>query len=53
MMTEEELLSLAEEQGGEVDTTCQFCNQIYRFDTADIQALFKNDGQLNETNAVH
>lgn len=53
MMTEEELLSLAEEQGGEVDTTCQFCNEIYRFDTADIRALFKNDGQLNETNAVH
>lgn len=53
MMTEEELLSLAEEQGGEVDTSCQFCNQIYRFDTADIRALFRNDGQLNETNEVH
>lgn len=53
MMTEAELLDLVEEQGGKIETTCQFCNQIYSFDSADIQALFKNNGQLNEPSALH
>lgn len=53
MMTEEELLALAEEHGGEVEMSCQFCNEVYRFDSADIQALFRNDGQLNEPKSLH
>ncbi len=53
LMTEEELLSLAREQGGKIEMNCQFCNQIYTFDEPDIRALFKNDGQLNESNALH
>lgn len=53
MMTEEELLELAVEQGGVVATTCHFCNKVYPFDTQDIRALFRNDGTLNESDALH
>lgn len=48
LMTEEELLELAEEQNGRVEMSCQFCNEIYNFDTADIRSLFRNDGRLND-----
>ena len=53
MMTEEELLELAEEQGGVVATTCHFCNKVYPFDSQDIRALFHNDGTLNESDSMH
>ena len=53
MMTEEELLALAEEHGGEVEMSCQFCNEVYRFDSADIRAMFRNDGRLNEPKSLH
>lgn len=53
LMTEEELLQLAQEQGGVVEVNCHFCNQLYRFDTADIQALFRNPGVLTDSDSVH
>lgn len=34
----EELSSLIEEQGG-AELTCQFCDQVYRFDRAELEAL--------------
>lgn len=53
MMTEEELLGLAQEQGGAIEMSCQFCNEVYSFDTADIRALFHNDGRLSDEGSVH
>lgn len=53
LMTEDELLNIAEEQDGVIDMSCQFCNQVYRFDTADIRALFHNDGRLNDEGSLH
>lgn len=53
LMTEAELQQLVEEQGGQLEISCHFCNEVYRFDSADIQALFRNDGQLNEDGALH
>jgi molecular chaperone Hsp33 len=53
MMTEDELLNLAEEQGGAIEMSCQFCNEVYSFDTADIRALFHNDGRLNDEGSLH
>jgi len=53
MMTQEELLELAEEQGGAIEMSCQFCNELYSFDTADIRALFHNDGRLNDEGSLH
>jgi len=53
MMTEDELLTVAEEQGGEIEMSCQFCNEVYRFDTADIRALFHNDGRLSDEGSLH
>lgn len=53
MMTQDELLELAEEQGGAIEMSCQFCNELYSFDTADIRALFHNDGRLNDEGSLH
>lgn len=53
MMTQEELLELAEEQGGAIEMSCQFCNELYSFDTADIRALYHNDGRLNDEGSLH
>ena len=53
LMTEEELLALAKEQSGVVEMSCQFCNEVYNFDTADIQALFRNDGRLSDEAGLH
>jgi molecular chaperone Hsp33 len=36
----EEVYQLLEEQGGEITADCQFCNNRYRFDGDDIEALF-------------
>lgn len=53
MMTEEELLQLAEEHEGVIEAGCHFCNEVYRFDTADIRALFHSTGQLDDSDNVH
>lgn len=53
MMTETELLEVADEHGGHIEMSCQFCNEVYRFDTADIRALFHNDGHLNDEGSLH
>ncbi|MBV2133459.1 Hsp33 family molecular chaperone HslO [Pseudomonas sp. MAP12] len=41
---EVEALQLVEEQGGAVHIDCQFCNQRYPFDAADIAQLFAGGG---------
>lgn len=41
---EEDALALLRERGGEVVIDCQFCNQRYLFDAADIAQLFAGGG---------
>ncbi|WP_432696914.1 Hsp33 family molecular chaperone HslO [Marinobacterium sp. YM272] len=53
MMTEEELLQLAQEHGGVVEAGCHFCNEVYRFDETDIRALFHEVGQLDDSDHMH
>ncbi|MBS99240.1 MAG: Hsp33 family molecular chaperone HslO [Oceanospirillaceae bacterium] len=53
MMTEEELLQLADEHDGVLEVSCHFCNELYRFDKADIQALFSNGGPLDQPDQIH
>lgn len=53
MMTEEELLKLAAEQGGAIEVRCHFCNQLYTFDSADIQALFRSPGGIGSAEQLH
>jgi molecular chaperone Hsp33 len=53
MMTEQELMQLAEEQGGVIEVSCHFCNEQYRFDTADIQAMFRSPGTVESSDQVH
>ena len=53
MMTEEELLGLAEEHDGVLEVSCHFCNKLYSFDTADIKALFSNAGPMEPPEQLH
>ncbi len=41
---EADALQLAAEHGGQIDIDCQFCNQRYSFDPADIRQLFNGGG---------
>lgn len=41
---EADALQLVAEQGGEVHVDCQFCNQRYPFDAADVAQLFAGGG---------
>ena len=47
-----ELLDVIEERG-QIDVNCQFCNAHYRFDSADIEALFANAGPGTGSQQVH
>lgn len=53
LMSEAELLQLAAEQGGVIEVNCHFCNELYVFDTADIQALFRSPGGVAVPDQVH
>ncbi|GMG87766.1 Hsp33 family molecular chaperone HslO [Biformimicrobium ophioploci] len=44
-MGEEEVRELLQESAGEIAADCQFCNQQYRFDSNDIDALFGSPTQ--------
>jgi molecular chaperone Hsp33 len=41
---EADAAQLVQEQGGSVQIDCQFCNQRYQFDAADIAQLFAGGG---------
>lgn len=47
-----ELLDVIEERG-QIDVNCQFCNTHYRFDSADVEALFANAGPGTGSQQVH
>jgi molecular chaperone Hsp33 len=42
-LSREELLETAEEEGGVLTITCDFCNEHYAFDPIDIEQLFVDD----------
>jgi molecular chaperone Hsp33 len=44
---------LLEEQGGTVVIDCQFCNQRYRFDAADVAQLFAGGGSRSPSATRH
>ncbi|MCM2319473.1 MAG: Hsp33 family molecular chaperone HslO [Pseudomonas sp.] len=44
---------LVEEQGGAVQIDCQFCNQRYQFDAADIAQLFAGGGSSEPSPTRH
>ncbi len=50
---EEDALKLIEEQGGEVVIDCQFCNERYRFDAADVTQLFHGGGSRRPSDTRH
>lgn len=45
--------ALVEEQGGAVVIDCQFCNQRYRFDAADVAQLFAGGGSRAPSETRH
>ncbi|MGK9066256.1 Hsp33 family molecular chaperone HslO [Stutzerimonas chloritidismutans] len=44
---------LVQEQGGEITIDCQFCNQRYRFDAADVAQLFAGAGTEGPSDTRH
>jgi molecular chaperone Hsp33 len=50
---EEDALRLVEEEGGAVVIDCQFCNERYRFDAADIAQLFHGGGSEAPSQTRH
>ncbi|KII38336.1 Hsp33 family molecular chaperone HslO [Pseudomonas fluorescens] len=49
----EDAQALVEERGGEVEIDCQFCNQRYLFDAADIAQLFAGAGVDTPSDTRH
>ncbi|MGI1671730.1 MAG: Hsp33 family molecular chaperone HslO [Neptuniibacter sp.] len=47
-----ELLDVIEERG-QIDVNCQFCNAHYRFDSADVEAIFADGGPGTGSQQVH
>ncbi len=50
---EADALQLAQEQGGAISIDCQFCNQRYDFDAADIAQLFSGGGSASPEATRH
>jgi len=40
----EDAKALVDEHGGQIEIDCQFCNERYRFDSADVEQLFAGGG---------
>lgn len=51
-MTEEELREMLAEHGV-IEVACQFCNTRYKFDDADVTALFSETAQAPGSDAIH
>ncbi|MFF7707453.1 Hsp33 family molecular chaperone HslO [Pseudomonas sp. NPDC007930] len=50
---EADALSLVQEQGGQVEIDCQFCNERYLFDEADVAQLFAGGGVQGPSETRH
>lgn len=51
-MTKEELQGILDEQGN-IDVACQFCNEQYHFDQADLDYLFSDSSGAPGSDSVH
>ncbi|MDO6565033.1 Hsp33 family molecular chaperone HslO [Amphritea sp. 1_MG-2023] len=51
-MSREELEQIVQEEGS-VDVNCQFCNELYQFDMADIAMLFADSANIKGSDQVH
>jgi molecular chaperone Hsp33 len=52
MLGWDEVQSVLSEQG-EAEVTCEFCNQLYRFDKVDAEQVFATEVVLEGSNSVH
>ncbi|MGH1460522.1 MAG: Hsp33 family molecular chaperone HslO [Neptuniibacter sp.] len=52
LVDKNELMDVIAERG-QIDMSCQFCNAHYRFDSADIEALFADGGHGADSRQVH
>lgn len=50
---EQDAMSLLQEHGGIVDIDCQFCNERYQFDAADLAQLFAGGGSEEPSPTRH
>lgn len=50
---QDDALALLEEQGGQVQIDCQFCNRRYAFDASDIRQLFAGGGSEPPSQTRH
>lgn len=47
-----ELMEVLDEEG-EINVNCQFCNAAYRFDSADVEAIFAGSSAADENPQIH
>ncbi len=40
-------------QEGQIEITCEFCNSVNRFDSIDVEAIFRGDGNHADESIVH
>lgn len=52
LMTKEELMGMLEDQD-QIEVGCQFCNAVYRFDEADVQAMFTDSAHVPKSDQLH
>ncbi len=51
-MTQEELEEIIRDEGS-IDVSCQFCNELYQFDLADIAMLFSDSANIEGSDQLH
>ncbi|GGK84367.1 Hsp33 family molecular chaperone HslO [Amphritea balenae] len=51
-MTQKELEEIVRDEGT-IDVSCQFCNQLYQFDQADITMMFSDSANIEGSDQVH
>lgn len=52
LVGKDELMEVIEERG-QIDVNCQFCNAHYKFDGADIEAIFAEGGHTGSSDQLH
>lgn len=51
-MTQDELEEIVREEGV-IEVSCQFCNELYQFDQADITMMFSDSANIEGSDQVH
>lgn len=49
----EELQQMLEEEGGNIELNCEFCNAIYPFSAADINGIFGAESPIERPDSLH